>query len=192
MNLYYRLCIALTAVTMKDDILTAVADFGAPPAPQSVVPIAPLPSRLSFCLSPQRQQQLDAMLASNTSSQTSQDLQKTTQSPKKIEKTIEPEPDEVDEVIVSPTKKLLNCANGIESSCSISVVAVKRSPTVSNCKKCSLDNYRVTFYVFAHRWHLQSYLGLWLKRSQTRLSRLRSMQALPSMSRLPNANFGCL
>ena len=54
---------------MKDDILTAVADFGANPPPgsgsQNVAPVAPLPSRLSFCLSPQRQQQLDAMIVSS-------------------------------------------------------------------------------------------------------------------------------
>ena len=62
------LCL-LPAVTMKDDILTAVTtDFNLPPNTKvpNVAPIAPLPSRLSFCLSPQRQQQLDSMLASGS------------------------------------------------------------------------------------------------------------------------------
>ena len=38
-------------VTMKDDILTAVKED---PIPTNVAPIAPLPSRLSFCLSPKQ------------------------------------------------------------------------------------------------------------------------------------------
>lgn len=45
---------------MKDDILTAVTDFGN--KVPNVVPIAPLPSRLSFCLSPQRHP--EAMISS--------------------------------------------------------------------------------------------------------------------------------
>lgn len=52
---------------MKDDILTAVTDFG--PKVPNVAPIAPLPSRLSFCLSPQRQQHLDAILSETETNQ---------------------------------------------------------------------------------------------------------------------------
>ena len=47
---------------MKDDILTAVTEFNPPSnnTVTNVAPIAPLPSRLSFCLSPQRQQQVNS------------------------------------------------------------------------------------------------------------------------------------
>ena len=103
-----------TAVTMKDDILTAVAcsDYSSAQTPvvaQNVAPIAPLPSRLSFCLSPQRQQQLDTMM-NTTESIVDQETTET-------------------EVIISPTKKLLNCAGG--EAISTMAVAVKRSPTVA-------------------------------------------------------------
>ena len=51
------------AVTMKDDILTcAVTSTAQTSIAPNVAPIAPLPSRLSFCLSPQRQNQLDIMI----------------------------------------------------------------------------------------------------------------------------------
>ena len=112
-----------------------------------------LPSRLSFCLSPQRQQQLDAMImanscsshASNTSDYpSSQKL--INRSPMKVDNELENTeatkedivPNEKAQVnIISPTKKL-NYGGGHEttggsgsSGCSLStMVSVKRSPTV--------------------------------------------------------------
>ena len=138
----------ISAVTMKDDILTAVADFGAnaPPGSQNVAPVAPLPSRLSFCLSPQRQQQLDAMMTTSScgsSAATDYGPSQKLISPKNVEATstivdileIEDVSKEDISLVISPTKKLLNCnGGGLEttgSGCSLStMVAVKRSPTV--------------------------------------------------------------
>jgi hypothetical protein len=139
------------AVTMKDDILTAVTDMTNTRTTQgfvgvvpNIAPIAPLPSRLSFCLSPQRQQQLDAMLAaasgdsgSCSSGSTSRPKVAAASSPsnKRTSSTAAVVVEcqlESDEVTISPTKKLLNYAGGDGSSsgCSISMVA-KRSPTVA-------------------------------------------------------------
>ena len=125
------LFLTFSAVTMKDDILTAVADYA---PPQNVAPIAPLPSRLSFCLSPQRQHQLDAIIAAATSQADQQKLS----SPKAASTVVENDESSNQEsgVIISPTKKLLNCTTAepsTTSGCAISMtVAVKRSPTVSD------------------------------------------------------------
>lgn len=101
---------------MKDDILTAVADYGscASSVAPNVAPIAPLPSRLSFCLSPQRQQQLDTLLMAEHQPDNSP-----------IKKA-----DLDEQEIISPSKKLLNSSHETSSSCGLSV-AVKRSPTVA-------------------------------------------------------------
>ena len=140
---------------MKDDILTAVADFGANNHPctgsPNVAPVAPLPSRLSFCLSPQ----LDAMMTSScggssasasaaaAGAATDYGPSQKLISPKNVEATSTivdiPEIEDVSKedisLVISPTKKLLNCnGGGLEttgSGCSLStMVAVKRSPTV--------------------------------------------------------------
>ena len=115
---------------MKDDILTAVADFNVPSTAPNVAPIAPLPSRLSFCLSPQRQQQFDTALATTNEVPSSTTIGAKTESDH--ETSAFPVDPQEREVIVSPNKKLLN--GGGESSgggCSLSMtVAVKRSPTV--------------------------------------------------------------
>ena len=151
----------ISAVTMKDDILTAVADFGGNPPPgsgsQNVAPVAPLPSRLSFCLSPQRQQQLDAMMTTSscggsTTAAASAGITAAAADygqKKNVEATaaaatstivdileIEDVSKEDISLVISPTKKLLNCNGGgldtmTGSGCSLStMVAVKRSPTV--------------------------------------------------------------
>ena len=112
-----------------------------------------LPSRLSFCLSPQRQQQLDAMIMANSCSShasnssdypSSQKL--INRSPMKVDNELESTEDRKEDIvsnekaqvnIISPTKKL-NYGGGHEttggsgsSGCSLStMVSVKRSPTV--------------------------------------------------------------
>lgn len=102
------------AVTMKDDILTACVPNQTAPPPPNVAPIAPLPSRLSFCLSPQRQQQLDTMIEHHQKASVV------------IESSQESSP-----AIISPNKKF----TGESGGCAISsMVAVKRSPTVSFIK----------------------------------------------------------
>ena len=106
------------AVTMKDDILTAcVTSQQQTPSAPNVAPIAPLPSRLSFCLSPQRQHQLDAMIEHH---------QKTSVV---IESSQERSPPPE---ILSPNKKFGGESGVGVGGCAISsMVAVKRSPTVS-------------------------------------------------------------
>lgn len=52
----------ILGVTMKDDILTAVKED---PIPTNVAPIAPLPSRLSFCFSPKQTNHLGTPTNSN-------------------------------------------------------------------------------------------------------------------------------
>ncbi len=47
--------ILFSGVTMKDDILTAVMNE------HSIAPIAPLPSRLSFCVGPRQPEQVKQM-----------------------------------------------------------------------------------------------------------------------------------
>ena len=105
------------AVTMKDDILTAcVTSQQQTPSAPNVAPIAPLPSRLSFCLSPQRQHQLDAMIEHHQ--KTSVVIESSQ------ERGTPPE-------ILSPNKKFSG-ESGVGGGCAISsMVAVKRSPTVS-------------------------------------------------------------
>ena len=112
-----------------------------------------LPSRLSFCLSPQRQQQLDAMIMANSCSShasNSSDYPNSqkliNRSPMKVDNELESTEDRKEDIvsnekaqvnIISPTKKL-NYGGGHEttggsgsSGCSLStMVSVKRSPTV--------------------------------------------------------------
>ena len=132
---------------MKDDILTAVTtDFNVPPNKvPNVAPIAPLPSRLSFCLSPQRQQQLDSMLASggSTSSATAptstpsisaaqpapSSATSASQKTALTAATVPPggctsvviendleELEAAEDVIISPTKKLLTTSSTVDSA----------------------------------------------------------------------------
>lgn len=70
--------------------------------------------RLSFCLSPQRQQQLDSMMASGTASTIEVAV-----SQQKTSVVIENDLEASEDVIISPTKKLLSSTEST-AGCAIS------------------------------------------------------------------------
>ena len=140
---------------MKDDILTAVKED---PIPTNVAPIAPLPSRLSFCFSPKQSNPLAALRqeAYYTSNIQEESTTCTNASPAKTTKSIineiyvgqnqivseegPPAVSKRDSFSTSPDKKfsptkLQNLIHEGSSACSgvalSTLAAVKRSPTVA-------------------------------------------------------------